>query len=231
MASLVAGTNCLEAWKAACNHLLAKPGTTDTNLIVEITSPEVFQPEWFRKADPRQVSSSGGYNQDVANTIFPLRTWLNSASRPEFYARYLKAHRRGATKSWGTYFGRLIDFGSSRVNQLERALDVLNGWKNEPGTSIVFHFTSAETDRPRPLGGPCLQLCQLHAYDGRIDASVFYRNHDYFNKALPNFVGIGRLLSFMAMQSGRQVGSLTCNSSHAYSSAGKAGLGKLLGLV
>ena len=225
-AFLVAETNT-DAWRAAASHLLEQRGCEDDNLIVQIERPG---PSASKRSllDPRGVSASGEDPSDVANTIFPKRTWQNAKSRDDFYERYKKAHARGGRKSWGTYFLRLTNFGATGVNQLERAIRVMNEWQNEPGTAIVLHLSSPETDLPRPLGGPCLQLLQLHAKDGRLDVTAIYRNHDYFNKALPNFIGLGGLLEFICKATDRQVGSLTCHSGHAYSSAGKLALRRLV---
>lgn len=228
MLHVVHGDDCLAAWKAAAAHLIAKVGTEESNLLIQIDQPVFWDPTWFKLMDPRSVRDRGENPSDVANTIFPLKTFINSSSRDELYRRYKRAHKRGDTKSWGTYFGRMISFGVSKTNQIERAIDVLNTWEKSPGTSIVFHLSSCETDKPRPLGGPCLQLLQFQVRDGRIDVTAVYRNHDYFNKALPNFVGIGRLLTFICAETGRTPGSLVCHSGHAYSSSGKAALSELL---
>lgn len=231
MVDLVKGTTAMEAWERAATLLLARKGCEATNVLIEIEKPAEWDASWFIRIDPRLIDKCGEDPRNVANTLFPLRTWLGVKSRPELYARYQKAHKRGRKKSWGTYFLRLIDFGQSHVNQLERAIEVMTTWQNDPGTSIVFHFSSPETDRPRPLGGPCLQLCQLQVHAGQVDATVVYRNRDYFNKALANFVGIGRLLEFICAETGQQVGKLSCLSGHAYSAAGKRSLDRLLKLT
>lgn len=228
MAKIITGDNALDAWRAAATNLLGANGVSDNNLLIEIADPVAWDETWIHQIDPRAVHSDGEDPMNVANTIFPHKTWSNSVSREDFYRRYSRAHAKGRNKRWGTYFLRLIDFGRSHVNQLERAIVVMNTWENEPGTSIVFHLSSPEIDRPRPLGGPCLQLCQLNVHDRRVDMTVVYRNHDYFNKAFPNFVGLGRLLKFICNETNRQPGSLVCHSGHAYSSNGKHNLQRLL---
>ena len=229
MADLIRAPDSFLAWKAASTLLASSSGTSARNLVLEIADPLRWDPDWFDRIDPRVITSKADNPRDVANTIFPEKTWNRSTSRDELYSRYSRAHAMGKKKSWGTYFLRLIEFGESKVNQLERAIEVMNSWKHEPGTAIVLHTSSAETDRPRPLGGPCLQLCQLQVYGGSVDMTVIYRNHDYFNKTLPNLVGIGRLMGFICSQTGRAPGSLVCHSGHAYSSDGKDGLKALLG--
>ncbi len=223
--------NNMEAWVGAAHHLAAVKGGEEVNIFLEVESPTTFEPWWFEVLDPRAVNSRGENPNDVANTIFPLRTWLNSSSRHEFYERYMRAHARGHNKRWGTYFLRLINFGETGINQLERAIDILNTWKNEPGTALVFHLSSPEIDSPRPLGAPCLQLIQLQVKGGVIDMNVTYRNHDYFNKALPNLVGLGKLLEFVCFNSNRRPGKLVCHSAHAYSSSGMAGINGLLAKI
>jgi thymidylate synthase len=228
MTEVFRARDSLEAWVAAAAHLCQVRGAEDSNLVLDVARPDVWEGWWFDQIDPRRVSLKGERPSDVANTIFPLRTWLNSRTRDEFYARYLEAHARGHRKRWGTYFLRLINFGTRHVNQLENAIRVLNEWKNEPGTAIVFHLSSPEYDSFRPLGAPCLQLVQLHVHHGTVSMVAFYRNHDYFNKALPNLVGLGQLLNFICYCSGRRVGNLVCHSSHAFTSGGVSGLNHLL---
>ncbi|MDM0015766.1 hypothetical protein QTH87_25225 [Variovorax sp. J22P168] len=160
--------------------------------------------------------------RDVANTLFPQRTYERSANRTEFYARYLNAHDRAhkwqrGRHAWGTYFERLVRFPASGVNQLDRVVEKLNTWPQRSTTGLVFHLSSPAFDAPRTRGGPCLQFVEIlwNAND-TLDFVVVYRNHDFFNKVLGNYVGLGRLLKFICTESGKQPGKLVCHSVHAY---------------
>lgn len=52
--------------------------------------------------------------------------------------------------------------------------------------------------------------------DGRrLGMTVLYRNHFYIEKLLGNLIGLGRLMSFVAKESGVAVGALTIVSTHA----------------
>jgi hypothetical protein len=42
-----------------------------------------------------------------------------------------------------------------------------------------------------------------------------YRNHFYVEKLLGNLIGLGRLMSFVARETGLKVGALTVVSTHA----------------
>ena len=79
------GTNCLEAWCAAATHLLNRPGKADLNLVVSIANlPTAADEVWLRRFDPRRVRDDADSARDVADTIFPAKTWSNSSDRPGF---------------------------------------------------------------------------------------------------------------------------------------------------
>jgi thymidylate synthase len=219
--NVISGNSPLDAWANAADQLLANKGCQAQDLIVEINDPTATDEDiWFEQYDPRQFGGSDGPS-DVANTIFPIKTWENSADRSAFYARYIRAHKRSKNKRWGTYFLRLIDFGNENVNQLERALTAVAEWKNSPRNAICFHLSSPQLDGLVPRGGPCLQAIQVHLRNDLVDFSVMYRNHDYFNKAFPNFIGLGRLLQFFSDETGRTPGKIVCLSAHAYADSKK----------
>ena len=119
----------MDAWTKAVDPLLAH-GPTESNLVVSIADPAYFENAWLERFNPRSVDGKADWIRDVANTVFPQKTLANSADRHEFYDRYLRAHRRSKHRRWGTYFERLIQFGSKKENQLERAINALNNWKN-----------------------------------------------------------------------------------------------------
>ncbi|MGE0874111.1 MAG: hypothetical protein AB7O31_05500 [Burkholderiales bacterium] len=169
---------------------------------------------------------------DVANTIFPLKTRQNTTSRIGLYARYNAAYERRKHRHqgiWGTYFHRLISFGASNLNQLERAIASMSSWEHNHKAVVVLHTSSAETDGVRTRGGPCLQYIQFNCPDpDNINLLAVYRNHDYFNKAFGNFIGLARLLDFVATETNRTPGKLTCVSAHAYFDVSRASMQALL---
>ncbi len=228
MAIVVERANCLEAWIAVAKHLLANKHV-DTNVVVVITDPLHFDDAWLTRFDPASIKQKGDRIKNVMNTIFPQKTLDNSANRKAFYERYKKAHRRGKKKGWGTYFSRLIQFGHKEENQLENAIRVLETWKNNPHAAVTFHLSSPETDSIRPRGGPCWHYGELLCADkNSAELVVVYRNHDYFNKALGNFLALSRLLRFVCGETHRKPMRLVCHSARAYFDATKGDLEKLL---
>ena len=218
---IVEGTTALDAWRAGCSLLLDSGGET-TNLMTIIAQPCNIQDIWLAQHSPVNFKEGANTARDVANTLFPQRIYKREANRADFYARYLKAHdrahrlRRGR-HTWGTYFERLVRFPPEGVNQLERAIEKLSTWRLRNTTGLVFHLSSPTIDTPRTRGGPCWQFAELlWNADESLDLVVVYRNHDFFNKVLGNFVGLGRLLRFICDATEKQPGKLVCHSVHSY---------------
>ena len=109
------------------------------------------------------------------------------------------------------------------------AIRVLRGWGKRSRAALVFHLSAPHLDKPRPLGGPCLQYMQI-LNKGRegLDLVVAYRSHDYFQKAFGNFIGLSRLLAFIAAETRLRAGRLVCHSIHAFSSGSKKHLSRLI---
>lgn len=220
--------NCVEAWLIVADHLLTVR-SVETNMVVTINDPTHFDDAWLARFDPRATRPKGDWIRDVINTIYPQKTRQNSATREEFYERYKKAHRRARSRRWGTYFGRLISFGEKGTNQIERVISALNNWQNTPHAALTVHLSSSDTDALKPLGAPCWHFGEFICPDRHtVELVVVYRNHDYFNKALGNFIGLSRLLQFVCEETGRKPGRLVCHSVRAYYDANKNEFQKLV---
>lgn len=176
----------------------------------------------------------------VANTIFPVGLYrpdrVGAAER--FFANALRVERQreqAKHRQWGTYIGRLVAYPSPNgdtTNQLEAALGVLNRDRNykdryelpvvvaqdevpNVAGGALLHGDCA-TDGFRAQGGPCLAHISFTSVDGRLSMTALYRAHAYEVRAYGNFLGLARLLSFLANESGRAVGDLLVVASHAW---------------
>lgn len=231
MPTLFSAADPEDGWRQVCAHLLANQSEC-FEAIVAIQNPLKIHGDWRTRFNPQAVSAVGDRIADVANTIFPLKTRLNTTSRIALYSRYRSAYERRKHRHqgvWGTYFHRLISFGTSNLNQLERAIASMSSWEHNHKAVVVLHTSSAETDGVRTRGGPCLQYVQLNCPDfHNVNLLAVYRNHDYFNKALGNFIGLARLLDYVAAETNRKPGSLTCVSAHAYFDVSRASMHALL---
>jgi thymidylate synthase len=217
----VSGANALAAWKAGAAAVANQREIF--NLITTVDAPCILDDAWLQTYSPRSLGPRFDVLRDVSQTIFPHRMRSSTHSRAELYARYLQHHDRARGWSrnrgaWGTYFERLIRFPPTNVNQLERVISKLNTWQRAT-TAFVFHLSASTIDTPRRLGGPCWHFGEIIWNPGNVlDLIVVYRNHDFFNKALGNFIGLGQLLRFICDETNKQPGALVCHSVHAYSS-------------
>ncbi len=220
---VVTGDDVLSAWKAGAQHLLDLKSHRARNLITEITNPTFSDPIWFKDFCPKSVGAKDRLSV-VAKVLFPARWPQPGQTRDQFYADWVKTLERGRTSkilhsTWkSTYFERLVSIGGSD-NQIERAIKVLSTWERREA-AIVMHLSAPHIDRLKPIGSPCLQYLEvLWCKDGTIDLVAVYRNHEFLNKTLGNFIGLGRLLKFIAAQSDKKPGRIVCHSVHAYTDA------------
>ena len=219
---LVEGDTVHLAWKKGAELLLTKREVF--HLVTTINDPTRLEKNWFEILDPSEYSKKNISGlSDVANTIFPYKYLDRPYSRECIYKKYIKAHDRkmrwrGSNRSWGTYFDRMIRFGTKDINQLEQAITSLIKWSNRNWKAcLVIHTSSADTDPiKKTIGNPCLQYLQLLCPDKHtLSMLCVYRNHDFFAKALGNFIGLGQLLKFICNETDRVPGQLICHSAHA----------------
>jgi hypothetical protein len=221
-ATNVHGISAVDAWRQGA-ELILRHGEI-SNLVTNIASPVVFDHSWLDQFSPQQYGSRYDDMSDVVNTIFPWRLAARYPNREQFVTEYLRRHDRARRWSrnrsaWGTYFERLTRFpGGNGANQLLRAIDKLRAWPVRSKTGLVFHLSSPAVDTPRTRGGPCWQFAEILWREGDVlDFVAVYRNQDFFNKALGNFIGLGQLLKFICDESNKRAGTLTCHSVHAFS--------------
>ncbi len=156
---------------------------------------------------------------DVATTIFPRPGARWKLDPDDFAAHYLPVYarlKRRTGTGWGFYFQRLMSFGNMQAPQLARIVNGLSNWGHAHHGAFVIHISSAEVDRPRPQGGPCWQYGQFMADGDTLSLTAVYRSHDYFHKALGNFVGLSRLLTYVCSKTTHSIGTLTCLSTYAF---------------
>ncbi len=224
MPTLITSTDELEAWKLGVREIVGSRGEA-FHLVTEITNPSGSQTPNLHIYDGRQVPSGKDSVAGVSSTICPYRFYPPSADRQDFYDRavtFLDRLRRRHLmfSNWGeTYFERLLAFHGT-ANQLEVAIEKMRTWTRSSRTGLVFHLSAPTLDPPRTRGGPCLQFIELlwHA-NGTVDLAAVYRNHDFIDKALGNFVGLADLQRFICSETGKQTGRLVCHSMHAYVSS------------
>lgn len=210
----------LTAWQEGVRMLRANHGEL-FSLITQINNPASYDPAWLTDFSPSTIVANADRAIDVVQTIFPINLQSRHSNRVDIYEHYLRLHQRARKwprnrSRWGTYFERLISFNGQK-NQLEIAIQKLLTWPRNT-TGLVFHLSCPLVDSPRTRGAPCWHFGELvWKKDETLDFVVVYRNHDFFNKALSNFIALGQLQKFICAETNKQPGALICHSVHAYS--------------
>lgn len=233
MAQIIPGTDCLTAWQAASNYIVQHG--PQNNLLLTIDSPCNFAnlATWIIDRNPKSINPSADNIRHVINTIFPYRIASYIPNRHNLYQKYKTIYSKSRNRGWGTYFQRLISFdnhfNSNGLNQLEGAINALNGGSHQR-SYIVFHLSARNLDsNVRPMGAPCWHFGEITINDdSSINLIAVYRNHDYFNKAFGNFIGLAKLLEFICRETGRTPGQLIIHSIKAYNASTNNNLSTLI---
>lgn len=244
MTKLFTGDRIAQTWVAAARALHQEPNRTALNYILEISTPCAVDPAdklVYASVDKALRTFTEDLTLGtVASTIFPDRMYRKHG-RPSFYTHYLTAIKRGKkASSWGTYAWRMIerkDSLSGQVfNPLERIVRKLRSSKNGSEWKAVYELGLLQPEdlvateeggpwcelpitEPKGLQNrnlPCLSHISIKLLDGKVHLTAFYRSHHYATRALGNLIGLSRIQSFLAKESGFEVGSLTCISSLAH---------------
>jgi hypothetical protein len=231
-----------QAWLAAAKHLKSQKGRACYNLIYAITSPGDKTPEdeaLYKRYDIFSEQCGMGSTTTVANTIFPLDTYLTYGGS-NFYEEYTSRIYPQVKTAWGTYFDRMIrrrdrtgkPFQNSQgtplnpldllVNKLRKRAKSGLGTKSHYELALAdegFELTTylPEKDPGHQRGGPCLSHISFKIDDlGALRLTAFYRSHFYVERALGNLLGLARLQAFAAQEAQMPIGPLTCIASYAY---------------
>jgi hypothetical protein len=252
MAEHVTGTSISDAWVKGLERLLAGDGEA-VNFTVVIDQPAVEEPAVRKVVDafidarrtlrPRSVERVS----TVANTIFP-ETWyierLGEEAETHLYEMELQSRavrRRHAGNRRGTYFERFVAWpgaDGATFNQLDQVVQRLRSARlrgHERGNSYEMGLTTPMDEavavpvfvggRDRQvIGFPCLSHTSFSLQKGVLHLAALYRNHEFIKRGYGNYVGLGRLLRFVAVQSGWPVGELSCTSASVTLGSG-AGFG------
>lgn len=228
--------SCADAWLSAALELVENGPVN--NMILHIEHPVIHSEtdDAIMTEVDAFLREFGAYPlSTVANTIFPEA--LYTPGKPALlYERYDRSFKKIKSKApdWGRYFDRMINWkGSDGDNYRQLGTLVENLKKYGPQTDrkqpyynmyemTLFH---PEKDAKKPLGRQCLSFIEIkpERIDGgaRLHMTALYRSHYYIARTLGNLIGLGRLLRFIAMETGCEIGTLTIHSTHAEIDNGK----------
>jgi hypothetical protein len=223
--------DCASAWLEAVRQVDAQPGHQAHNVLIDVIDPTAAA----MLAHPvvacvdEFLMTHGKSVETIANTIFPQALYQRYG-HPAFIERFHKyvLPKVRSNERWsGYYFERMTNLpkvGGGILDQLSREIG-----RMRDTTSLNKHEISL-FDPERDVtgsnyGGQCLSFLSFHLLPGSprtVLLTAQYRNHYYIEKLLGNLIGLGRLMAFVAHETGAKVGSLTILSTHAEIDTAKA---------
>lgn len=246
MAKLFPGERVVPTWLAALQALRGCGGDAQNFLLevanpLSMTAQDESMIACVDQAlrEHRDISVN-----TVAATIFPIGMYRRYG-RPAFYEEFTKRMKRAQKDgSWGTYALRMIQRRGKDgkiINPLDDVIKKLTR-ATSSGKSYhdVYELGVAEPSEDLDINDADYYGCELPTFDAardglmvsnmpclshlsfklvgtdRVDLTAMYRSHYYCQRALGNLIGLAQLLSFVATESGLQVGTLTCLSTHAH---------------
>lgn len=221
MVAQVEATNSVQAWAKGVLAIRAN-GAPLSPLVTVVEHPCEVGQNWWHAYSPNRVSPEANTLHGVVEMLGPTELLRGEIDRQVIYQqiwrKFDRARRRHRHLSnWReTYFERLTR-GPNNQNRLEEIIHKMNSWTTKRIASFYVHTSSNSQDAIVPIGSPCLQYVQfLQRPDDKLDMLALYRNHDFFRKVLGNYIGLGRVLQFVARETDQEPGRLTCVSVNAY---------------
>ncbi|WP_313164658.1 hypothetical protein [Sedimentibacter sp.] len=216
--------NFQEAWIKVCIEL-SKNKWELWDVVVEIENPLLFNMEYDKLVTGFSKMHQLIRPKDVAYTIFPYGFYeinRDSDKLYENYWRFFKHARKAKNRGWGTYFERMIRYPGKKgnIDQLGTIIKSINNRSRDLKAAYTIIIPKPGTENTRPLGSPCLNYIAIRtepSNTGRIiNLLVVYRNHDFLKRAYGNYLGLCKLLEYISVETGSNIGKVTCISSHAF---------------
>jgi hypothetical protein len=181
----------------------------------------------------------------VANTLFPSALAATSKTPADLVRRfrqlYPRLQRIDRANSAGTYFGRIVEYPgpNGTVDQLTALIERIRSQAAGKGPmSAAYEMDiSHPLDRDQEVeagvgawpasvhvpgkdngyrGFPCLSHCSFQLdRDRTLHAVAHYRSHYMVDRAYGNYLGLGRLLAYLAQHAQVRPGTLTVVAGHA----------------
>lgn len=228
----VHANSCPKAWLQGVEYLLARPEREAYNLILGIESPREMAPvdfEIFDLVDSFLRQTKQLPITTIAGTIFPANHYLRNQAAG-VYDDFPDEISKLQKTSWGTYAMRMLrkEGKNGTFNPLRELVEKLQKYRELNRSAYEMNVTedsedsfeipiyNAKDDFKRLLGQPCLSHLTFKVYRrNALMLTVMYRSHFYVTKALGNLLGLAQLQSFVAAETGLDVGPLVCHSTHA----------------
>ena len=252
MAKLIPSDNISRAWLQSMRYL-EKHGGETTNLFVCIETPAYECLAVRERLDKFLLRAPYGLSvEKTASTIFPSEFYLpdrlGAGAQDHLYSTHIKVRKfEERFNRRGSYFDRMVRWpGQGRtVNQLQ---EKISHYRNEVarnvGTANCFEIGVSDPDEDaeyvegediriyKPgvdnsiMSFPCLSHVSISLCKHKLHMTAVYRNQYFIQKAYGNYLGLLRLLNFLATEIGVEMGELVCVATHANDEVHSKGCGK-----
>lgn len=223
------------AWIQSYKYLMSQPKKETFGLTVDIFHAGTWDEKWMDKFNARKWDKKFPSIYQDADVIFPDWKVRKKETLEDFFEYEIKRYKTATHKpfcdfpNWGNYFLRLTESKYTKTNSVWNCIKSLKTWGKQCRSVFTFHITSIDHDKIQPQGNCCLQYLELIQDEpGQLSICCAYRAHDYFVKALGNWIGISRLLTFICHHTGFKPGGILCMDGRAYISGRPAAQNKML---
>jgi hypothetical protein len=226
MSTYISASSNAEAWVRIMEHLIGQPGGKCFHLVTSIADPVSEIKDVTQIVDDLAGKFGVASTMENANVIWPfalappnrdLKSTIKKMQ--EFAAPLIKS----AKPQHDSYLERLVAWRSrdagATVPQLEKIVERMQTEAGNPGpksSSYELSIFSPGLDSGY-MSFPCLSHLsfKLDTQANKIHLAALYRNHHFISHGYGNFLGLGRLMQFVARQVGYEVGELLSISTHA----------------
>ncbi len=244
----VQGPDVSSAWRLTAEHVGRSPERKAFHTVTVVDDPTLEDASIRANVDQLMVNHKFQTVETVANTIFPMALAGSSADPAHLVERYRSMYPRlrrlDRDNANGTYFGRLVEFpnGGSPVDQLGKIilrLKTQSAQKGPMGAAYEASYLAAE-DGAEPLGVyhpasdnkyrgfPCMSAMSFQRDRTHLHLLAHYRYEYLASKGYGNYLGVARLLSYVAKQSELEVGQLTIIAGRSHLDITMGRLGQFL---
>ncbi len=221
-------SNSADAWLKIMDYLMngAKEGKC-FHLVTTISDPAYEDKEITRIVDLLARETNSKSPMENANSIWPHVLAPPSQSLEETMAKMAKlaasTMKEANPRHSDSYIERLVAWrskdGGERIPQLEKIInrmctEITNGAPKSSSYELSIFSPGLDAGY---MSFPCLSHLsfKLDSELKQIHLTAIYRNHHFVSHGYGNFLGLGRLMKFVARQVGCNVGELMSVSTHA----------------
>jgi len=225
----------------AVNLNVAFPAVTEEDGAVRDEIDAFLGERDLRSEDKEVLQVSTVANTIFPDALYHPHLGEEAAARLyENYALSMRIHQR-RKRDKDTYFNRLVAYPVSNglsedldarlgadgtFNQLDYYVQRLRTQRTSLHLSSSYelglsHPLDAELRVQAPFkdkrmsGFPCLSHISLTLVDDHVHLTATYRNQSYISRAYGNYLGLARLLRFVAIDTGAQPGEVEVVATHA----------------